>query len=287
VQLYEDERFNDTEFRFPTGHHFRGQSVGGETTCLQMLGSINSAFDIGYAPLSATGVPTVFISHGHADHVGGIARHATRRHGRKLEPANYYVPHFLETGVKALFEAMRILEGSPRSGNIIPLGLDSKIQINRDRYVVPFEAHHRIPCFGYVVWESRKRLRADLKGASPEVIKAKRKAGEDINETFEIPDVAYCGDTKIDVLKSEPNVRKARLLLLECTMLDDKVSVEDTRRAGHIHLDEILAEPELLAENECVLLTHFSARYSAREVREILAARLPESLKSKIVPLLP
>jgi ribonuclease Z len=284
--LYENDRFQDLTVQLPTSHSYRGRSVGGEETA-HGFPSMNLIFDIGYSPMSATGIGNVMISHGHADHVGGIARHATRRHGRKLDPANYYVPHFLVPGVHVLFAAMQLLEGSPRSGNIIPIGIDSKIQINRDRYVTPFEAHHRIPCYGYVVWESRKRLRADLKGASPEVIKAARKAGEDINETVEIPDVAYCGDTKIDVLKSEPNVRKARLLLLECTMLDDKVSVEDTRRAGHIHLDEIIAEPELLAGNECVLLTHFSARYSARDVREILAARLPESLKGKIVPLLP
>lgn len=286
--LFENDRFRDRVMQLPTGHAFRGRSVGGEETALGFPGVGGGlCFDIGYSPMSATSIGNVFLSHGHADHSGGLARHAVRRHGRKLEPANYYVPDFLVSGVHVLFAAMQLMECSPRSGNIIPVSLDSKIQLTKDRYVTPFEAHHRIPCFGYVVWESRKKLRADLKGASPETIKAKSRAGENINEIVEIADIAYCGDTKIDVLRVQPNVRKARLLLLECTMLDDSVSVEDTRKAGHIHLDEIINEPELFDETECLMLTHFSVRYSSDEIRQILAAKLPESLRHKVIPLLP
>lgn len=285
--LFENDRFRDSVMHLPTGHYYRGQSVGGETTCHQFSGVGNICFDIGYSPMSATSIGNVFISHGHADHVGGLARHAVRRHGRKLEEANYYVPHFLAAGTRALFNAMQMLEGSPRSGKIIPIGLDDRIPITKDRYIEPFEAHHRIPCFGYIVWERRKKLRVDLRGKDPKELQALARAGENINEIIEIADIAYCGDTKIDVLKVQPNVRKARLLLLECTMLDDSVTVEDTRRAGHIHLDEIISEPELFAETECLMLTHFSVRYSSDEIREILDRRLPESLRHKVIPLLP
>ena len=303
---FESDRFRDVELHLPTGHFYRGRSVGGEETCHQFPG-LDLCFDIGYAPMSATSISRVFITHGHADHAGGMARHATRRHGRKLAPATYYVPECITAGTQALFDAMMMLEGSPRSGKIIAVEAkpenpyapaDSKRDpfkpnpdhvrvLTEDRSLTAFPAKHRIPCFGYLVSQTRKRLRSDLKGASQEQIKALARSGENLNEYVIVPDIAYCGDTLIDVLKEQPDVRQARLLILECTMLEGSVSVEDTRRAGHIHLDEIINEPELLAENECVLLTHFSARYRTQEIRDILDRRLPDSLKEKIIPLLP
>ena len=51
-------------------------------------------------------------------------------------------------------------------------------------------------------------------------------------------------------------------MILECTFLDDRVSVAECRAKGHVHLDEIVERADLF-ENEAILLTHFSARYSA------------------------
>ena len=64
------------------------------------------------------------------------------------------------------------------------------------------------------------------------------------------------------------------------------VSVEKARSKGHIHLDEVIARAELF-ENEAILFTHFSARYSADDIRRILETRLPASLRDRVTPLLP
>ena len=39
-------------------------------------------------------------------------------------------------------------------------------------------------------------------------------------------------------------------------------------------------------QNEAILLIHFSARYSAARISELLDARLPASLRAKCTPLL-
>ena len=80
-------------------------------------------------------------------------------------------------------------------------------------------------------------------------------------------------------------MRTAKLLILEVTFLDDQVSVEKARSTGHVHLDEVCERADLF-ENEALLFSHISRRYRAREVREILARRLPASLADRVVPLL-
>jgi ribonuclease Z len=74
-------------------------------------------------------------------------------------------------------------------------------------------------------------------------------------------------------------------LILECTFIDDRVSVEMARKSGHVHLYE-LAERAELFENEQILLTHFSARFTAEEIQAALDKHLPPSLRERVVPLL-
>jgi ribonuclease Z len=58
--------------------------------------------------------------------------------------------------------------------------------------------------------------------------------------------------------------------------------VSHAREWGHIHLDEILAIlPKL--KNERIVLMHTSVRYAPGYLREILAKRLPESEKDRVV----
>jgi ribonuclease Z len=90
----------------------------------------------------------------------------------------------------------------------------------------------------------------------------------------------------IEVVEREEVVRRAKLLILEVTFLDERVSVEECRAKGHVHLDEV-CERASLFENEAILLTHFSARYGPAEVERILAQRLPASLRGRVVPFLP
>ena len=102
----------------------------------------------------------------------------------------------------------------------------------------------------------------------------------------DVLEVAFCGDTTIDVLEREEVVRRARVLILEVTFLDDRVSVENARSNGHIHLDEVIERAQLF-ENQAILFTHFSARYTRADIVKILAERLPDSLRDRVSMLLP
>ena len=74
------------------------------------------------------------------------------------------------------------------------------------------------------------------------------------------------------------------MLLLECSFLlpEDR---DRAREYAHIHLDDILERAERF-ENEAIVLTHFSQRYTPDEIRKELSA-LPEALARRVLPFLP
>src|SRR5262249_19094325 len=108
--------------------------------------------------------------------------------------------------------------------------------------------------------------------------------GKILEESVESLEVAFPGDTTIEVLEREEAVRKAKLLILEVTFLDDQVPVKKARAHGHVHLDEVVERADLF-QNEAILFTHFSARYSREEIVEALDRRLPASLKARATAL--
>ena len=142
---------------------------------------------------------------------------------------------------------------------------------------------------GYVVYSTKNKLRDAYAGMSGQEIKAARDAGETVTDRVEVPEVAFTGDASGEWTKSDHPVAKdalrAKLLICECTFVDDAVDVEGAREYGHTHIDELAAAAGSF-ENEKILLIHFSARYKANEVTEAMDARLPAGLRERCVPML-
>jgi len=203
-----------------------------------------------------------------------------------MDPPTYVVPAEVVADLKALFGVWRRLDGSRLPCTIIPAVPGQQIPIGPDREVRTFRTLHSIPSLGYAICSRKKKLRPEYADLPGERIRDLRLSGVEVSRETWTPDVAFTGDSLLDVVEREPLCQAARLLILEVTFLDDRVDVAAARSKGHVHLDEIIARPEILA-NPSVLFTHFSARYTVDEIRELLALRTPDILRTRALSLLP
>jgi ribonuclease Z len=254
-------------------------SVAGMETCIGLPG-FKLVFDIGRGPKRAVSQPTVLFTHAHIDHMGGIAHHVATRALLHMKPPTYVVPAEVEGAFHNLLDAFRKLDGSELPCTVIPASPGDVIPLGKGRTVRPFRAVHVVPALGYGIYQDRHKLRSDLVGCTADEIRAARARGETVSEVVSTCEVAFTGDTRIDVVDREEVVRTARLLIMEVTFMDDRVTVEQARQNGHIHLDEVVERADLF-ENEAVLFTHLSARYRQHEAQGIVDSRLPEPLRSK------
>lgn len=99
------------------------------------------------------------------------------------------------------------------------------------------------------------------------------------------PEIAFTGDTMSDFIVDSNNsdVLRARVLVMESTFVDNRITVEHARDYGHTHLSEIVSYADRF-ENKAILLIHFSARYQIDEIVAALSA-LPPSLAHRVFAL--
>ena len=268
------------------GHRIEGLSVGGVETFIDCP-ELKLGFDIGRCPDEAVSRPTILFTHAHMDHMGGVAWHAATRDLRGMSAPTYVVPRENEEAFHELFEVWRKLDQSHAPHRVIALGPGEEWQLPNKLFARPFRSPHRVPCQGYALWSRRRKLREEHLGKSDSELRELRaRIGDAMHYVVDVPELAFTGDTLIDVVEREEVVRKARLLVLEVTFVDDRVSVEQCRSKGHVHLYEVVERAELF-ENEALLFTHFSARYQAHEIVAALDRRLPPRLRERVTPLLP
>ncbi len=95
------------------------------------------------------------------------------------------------------------------------------------------------------------------------------------------PVITFSGDTQIEFVLENEDVRNSKVLFLECTYVDEARPVERARKWGHTHLFEIAANAEAFKNVENLVLIHFSPRYSRDKILDALRRHLPEDLHAK------
>lgn len=267
------------------GMELEARSLGGIETCIEVpLHKL--AFDIGRCPDTALRRSTVLVTHAHIDHLAGLPWHAAMRALRGMSEPLYVVPPEIVPGLEALFAAWDQLDNGVLPHRLQPLAPGERHTLRRGLEVEPFRAPHRTVAQGYALIETRRSLRSELRGLPGEELGERRRRGEEVDEVEEIVQLAFTGDTRIEVVERSHLVREARRLVIECTFLDDAVPPADAARMGHVHLRQLAQVGELL-EAEAILLTHFSARYRRRDILAALDRELSPELRARVQPLLP
>ena len=266
------------------GVRVRASSTAGVATTID-LPELKLAFDLGAACEPLVARERIAFTHAHIDHMGAVVWHAAMRGMRGLAPPTYYVPSEDAEAFDELFAAWRRLDRSELRHAKVVLAPGDVELVRADLELAPFRSPHRVPCQGYGLWSRRDKLDPRFAGRSAADLSELRAAGTALATTVRTPLVAFTGDTRIEVIEREEVCRRAKLLILEVTFLDERVSVEKARSTGHVHLDEVCERADLF-ENEAILFTHLSRRYRPGEAAAILARRLPASLARRAVALL-
>ena len=262
------------------GQVLHAVSVGGIETCFQ-LPAFDCCLDIGRCPPGAVGRSRLFLTHAHMDHAAGLPYYVSMRAMQRLEPPKVYCPAGVAPILSEILDRWTLLDSNANRCTLVPSHPGDEIPIGGDAHVQAFRSPHRVETLGYAFYRRRRKLKAHLHGLDGQAIAARARAGEDIHDTVDRCELCFPGDTSIEVLESEPTVRQARLLLLECTFIGDRPQRSWVRQGGHVHLDDIAERAELF-ENEAILLTHFSRRYSPSEARAAVQARLPAHLAERV-----
>ena len=255
-------------------------STAGLGTCIQ-LPSLDLCFDMGVCPQSAIRQRTVLFTHGHIDHMGGVVQHCASRTMLGMPRARYVVPPEHIDALKGVLDAWARLDRNRVDCELIPLGVGETVPLKSGHFARAFRASHTMPAQGYVVYRKNRKLRPEWRGVPGAQIAVARARGEQVVDEVDEPLLAFTGDTTAHVLDREPVLGEVKLLMMEVTFVDDRISAKTARTRGHVHLDDLVERAHLLTADH-ILLTHLSARYGHREAEACLDARLPPDLRERV-----
>ena len=273
------------------GLDIEGFSIGGLATYL-MVPEWRVVFDIGECPVEALRMNHVFLTHSHGDHARGLLRHFSLRRMLNMPPAEYFVPDFLEEPLRNLAKAWCDLEGHAGRPEYIPdfrpMPKRGTIDLNRQLRVSTFPVEHRVRSLGYTVHDVRKKLKPEFVGTEGHELGRLKREGVEIEGEWTIPRLTFIGDSTIRTLEREPQCMEAGVFVVETTfIMPDDVAM--ARPKGHIHLFELFdfleANPEL-AKFECLVLKHFSMKYTRHQIETAVRKKVPEFLREKTLLLI-
>jgi ribonuclease Z len=264
----------------------RGVSVGGVYTSLAVP-ELGLLFDAGIPARSAGAIDTILLSHGHADHAGALPALLGIRalHG-KTSPPRVVMPTEIVDDLTQALAIMSRLQRFPLAIEAIGMLPGDERELRGDLRVRAVRTFHPVPSLAYVIVRRVHKLRDELHGVPGPEIARRRRAGEDVHVVEDRLELAYATDTLVTALDHAPELYRARVLVLECTFLDERKSLEAARAGCHIHLDELVARADKFA-NEHIVLMHVSQLYRPDEVATILDAKLPAELRKRVIAFAP
>lgn len=261
----------------------RGISVGGVYTSL-FIPELHSMLDVGAAPRSFAGARQLFLSHGHVDHAGALSTFlGLRALTGKRDALRVFMPAEIVDDMQDALHAMSKLQRWELAIEAIGVRPGDEHRVKGDVYVRAFRTFHPVPSVGYALFRRISKLRPEFSSMPGPEIAQRRADGEDLFDIVERTEVAYATDTLVGVLDAEPWLFNARVLILECTFLDARKTLEGAHAGCHIHLDDLLEIADRF-DNEHIVLMHFSQIYHQDEVRGVLQKRCPPELFSRIIP---
>ncbi len=257
----------------------QGYSVAGEATTIN-IPEMDVCFDMGMAPRSALAAKFCALSHGHMDHVGGLAYWCSQRNFQGMGPGTIVCDARIESDVRGMMDGFQSLERQKTPYELIPLEHEQEIQIKNNIMLRAFHTEHTAPSMGYVIIEKRTKLKEHLVGLPQEKLRDMKHKGEEIVNHLEVPLLAYTGDTLPGVHLLRDDVRKAQIIISECTFFEP--SHKDRAKIGmHMHVDDLVEWLKVI-KCEHMVVVHLSRRTHLGQARKQLVEQAGKELTSKV-----
>lgn len=225
-------------------------------------------FDLGECIEDFVKIDTVFLSHTHLDHSGGVLRYLQMRGLYGLPTPTIYAPYASVEALRQLVDAMSTLDrATVQMPNIV--GLQHGMEITYKNYRIEiFAVDHVVPSIGFRVLCPTQKLKVEFRGRTD--IEVLRKTTE-VYDLIEKPVCTYIGDSTIETLKNNPALLDTSVLFLECTYFDSERAMAATH--GHTcwtDLREFLDEHHDRLPKK-IYLKHFSLRYKPEQIKKEIA----------------
>ncbi|MEM1165610.1 MAG: MBL fold metallo-hydrolase [Planctomycetota bacterium] len=227
---------------------------------------------MGVCPRAALASKYVAVSHGHMDHVGGLAYYISQRRFQGMGNGAIICHESLAKPMERMLRGFNDLEAQRTPYELIPIAPGTDYEIKNSFYIRMMELEHTVPCAGYVIYEKRSKLREEFRELTQEQLRQLKDGGTEITYWLEVPQVAYLTDTLPGGPLLREDVRKATIVIAECTFVDHEH--KDRSRVGkHLHIEDI-AEWLPMLECETLVLMHLSRRSNIAEARKALRNRV-------------
>jgi ribonuclease Z len=246
------------------------------------LPELSIGFDLGAQPWGFMGTENWFVSHGHLDHIAALPVYVARRRMMKMEPPVIYAPAETIEPLREIMRQFTKLDRGRMPCDLRPLSPGDEVELSRELVVTVGAAKHTVPALTYVVWDRRRKLKAEYRDLSGDQIRDLRMAGTEVAEEIRLPLVAYAGDTAPAGLDDCPAMYEAKILIAEMTFVSPQHRKEKIHKFGHMHLDDFVERRERF-KNELVIASHLSTRYHGAAVERMVRKALPDMLDGRLL----
>jgi ribonuclease Z len=264
-------------FLYIPPYRIQGTSVAGEATTL-MVPELDVCFDMGAPLRCALASKYVALTHGHMDHIGGLAYYASQRQFQGMGEGTIVCDKRIAPDVHKMMRGYNDLERQKTPYQLIELDENEELEVKNNIFLRGFATEHTSPSFGWTLVEKRSKLKPELVGLPQEKLRELKDRGQEITNTLEVPLIANTGDTLPGPHLVRDDVRKAQVVVSECTFFEP----EHKGRAKigmHLHIDDI-AEWSRVLECEALILVHVSRRtnitYARKRLDDLLSGESRE-----------
>ena len=269
--------YDEIKFR---GLTLRGVAQGGIQTSLRVP-ELKVMFDIGSSSRGGFRYDRLLLSHGHQDHAGALFYVISQRGMLGKGPLTVHLPAEILGPMRRILAAWSEIEGFDLKVDWRPQKPGETFKIADKLYATGLRTTHRVPSLAYLIERRSRRLKEEFKGLAGAEIGRLKQEGVQITDPVITPLLCVTGDTQIEFFLNHASARRCQVLVHEVTAWDDRRSVEQMRRWGHTHVDEVIEHAEKF-EGEALVLVHRSMRHTKAEAERIVRERFPASVRDRV-----